>query len=149
VSMGTNDARHAWGMVQDVERVQGIELLCATQALDYRLQILDAAQKLATNVGVQGLRSKIRGTQPMAPSDAEALAADVKRLQADLKKLSTVSASPVAVRLMQHVRNAGVHFMAHDRLLSTELDLAISLIQSRALLRLVEQELKISLELQD
>jgi hypothetical protein len=50
---------------------------------------------------------------------------------------------------MQHVRAAGVHFMAHDRLLSTELDLAISLIQSRALLRLVEQELKITLELQD
>jgi histidine ammonia-lyase len=139
VSMGTNDGRHAWGMVQDLERVQAIELLCVTQALDYRLQILDAAQKLATNIGVQGVRSKIRLPSALSSTDAEALAADVKRLQTDLRKLSEVRASGTANAVLRHVRQQGISFMARDRLLSIDLELVQRIIQSRGLIRVMER----------
>jgi histidine ammonia-lyase len=149
VSMGTNDGRHAWQMVQDLEQVQAIELLCATQALEYRLQILDAAQKLATTLGVQGLRGKIRHSSTLNSDEAETFAADVKRLQADLRKLVDVKASLAARTVLQATREAGIAFMAHDRLLSPDMSAAIELIRARTILKSIENGLKIELALQD
>jgi histidine ammonia-lyase len=42
VSMGSISARHARAILGNVERVVGIELLCATQALDFRLAPADS-----------------------------------------------------------------------------------------------------------
>ena len=147
VSMGTNDARHALAMIEQVESVLALELMTALQALEYRMQVLDAAASLATNIGVQGLRSKIRNVSPVKPADTELLAADVKRLQADLRKLSTVKPSPVALRALGVVREAGLSFMARDRLLSPDIELAQKLIRKRTVLHAVEAILPESLSL--
>ncbi len=147
VSMGTNDARHALAMVEQLESVLALELMTALQALEYRMQILDAAASLATNIGVQGLRSKIRNVSPVKPADTELLAADVKRLQADLRKLSAVKPSPVALRALSVVREAGLSFMARDRLLSPDIELAQKLIRKRTVLHAVEAILPESLSL--
>ena len=147
VSMGTNDARHALAMVEQLESVLALELMTALQALEYRMQILDAAASLATNIGVQGLRSKIRNVSPVKPADTELLAADVKRLQADLRKLSSVKPSAVALRALNVVREAGLSFIARDRLLSTDIELAQKLIRKRTVLQAVEAILPESLSL--
>ena len=147
VSMGTNDARHALAMIEQLESVLALELMTALQALEYRIQVLDAAANLATNIGIQGLRSKIRNVSPVKPADSELLAADVKRLQADLRKLSTVKPSPVALRALSVVREAGLSFMARDRLLAPDIELAQKLIRKRAVLQAVEAMLPESLSL--
>ena len=147
VSMGTNDARHALAMVEQLEAVLALELMTALQALEYRMQVLDAAASLALNIGVQGLRSKIRNISPVKPADTELLAADVKRLQADLRKLSTVKPSPVALCALSVVREAGLSFMARDRLLSPDIELAQKLIRKRTVLQAVEAILPESLSL--
>lgn len=147
VSMGTNDARHALAMVEQLESVLALELMTALQALEYRMQILEAAASLATNIGIQGLRSKIRNVSPVKPADTELLAADVKRLQADLRKLSTVKPSPVALRALSVVREAGLSFMARDRLLAPDIELAQRLIRKRTVLQAVEAMLPESLSM--
>ena len=147
VSMGTNDARHALAMIEQLEAVLALELMTALQALEYRMQVLDAAASLALNIGVQGLRSKIRNISPVKPADTELLAADVKRLQADLRKLSTVKPSPVALCVLSVVREAGLSFMARDRLLSPDIELAQKLIRKRTVLQAVEAILPESLSL--
>jgi histidine ammonia-lyase len=60
VSMGATAARHARTVLQGVERIIGIELLVATQALDLRLTLLggDAAPRPGT--GVDEARRRIR-----------------------------------------------------------------------------------------
>jgi histidine ammonia-lyase len=145
VSMGTNDARHALAMIAQLESVLALELLTATQALDYRMQVLEAAASLSNNLGVQALRSKIRNVSPAKNAEAETLAADVKRLQADLRKLGEVKPSPVAQSALKCVRDAGLHFMARDRLLSPDIALAHMLVRSRAVIHAVEAILPDSL----
>ena len=147
VSMGTNDARHALAMIEQLESVLALELMTALQALEYRMQVLDAAASLATNIGIQGLRSKIRNVSPVKPDDTELLAADVKRLQADLRKLSTVKPSPVALRALSVAREAGLSFMTRDRLLAPDIELAQKLIRKRTILQVVEAMLPESLSL--
>jgi len=51
VSMGSISARHAAAIVRNVERVIAIELLCAAQALDFRLAALAAAGGIAPTPG--------------------------------------------------------------------------------------------------
>jgi histidine ammonia-lyase len=147
VSMGTNDARHAWMMLEQLETVLALELLTNTQALDYRQQVLEAAAGLATNIGVQGLRNKVRNVSPVKPAEAELLAADVKRLQADLRKLAEIKPGPVALRALQTVRDAGLRFMARDRLLTPDIELAQQLVRSRAVLLAIEPLLSAPLAL--
>ncbi len=147
VSMGTNDARHALAMMESLESVLALELLCATQALEYRMQVLDAAASLATNIGIQGLRSKIRNVSPVKPAETEGLAADIKRLQTDLRKLSTIKPSPVALRVLAVVREAGLSFMARDRLLSPDIELAQKIVRSRTVVQAAEAMLPEALSL--
>jgi histidine ammonia-lyase len=141
VSMGTNDGRHAWQMVQQLESVLALELLTVTQALEYRMQIIDAAAQLATNIGVQGIRSKIRHVSPVKPSDAESLAADVKRLQADLRQLAQIKPGAVAIDVLKAVREAGIGFIVRDRLLSPDIECAQHLVRNRSLVLAAEKRL--------
>ena len=149
VSMGTNEARHAYSMVRDLERVLSLELLTATQALEYRVQILDAANHLASNLGVQSLRSKVRNVSPATSEETETLAAEVKILQADLRKVGSVVPSTVATRVLALVRAKQIAFISRDRLLTPDLERIQALLQSRAVLKLVEGELGVDLELGD
>ena len=71
----------------------------------------------------------------------------MKRLQADLRKLSAVKPSPVALRALSVVREAGLSFMARDRLLSPDIELAQKLIRKRTVLHAVEAILPESLSL--
>ncbi len=146
VSMGTNDTRHLLEMLANTERVLALELLCNAQALDYRMQVLDAAYALASNLGIQALRSKLRNISPARPHEAEELAGDLKRLQEDLRGLNEVRPSAVSQQLLALVRTR-VSFLTEDRLLAPDLVAIQALVQERALLRLVEDQCDVSLDL--
>jgi len=146
VSMGTNDTRHLLEMLENTERVLALELLCNAQALDYRMQVLDAAYSLASNLGVQALRGKLRNISPARPHEAEELAGDVKRLQEDLRGLNEVRPSAVSLQVLAAVR-LRVSFLAQDRLLAPDLQAIQALVKERVLLNLVENQCDISLDL--
>ncbi len=71
VSMGATAARHARRVLEGVERILGIELLVATQALDLRLDGLGGDAAPAPGVGVAEARRRIRGV--VAHLDADRL----------------------------------------------------------------------------
>lgn len=147
VSMGTNDARHAWQMLEQLESVLALELLTNTQALEYRMQVLEAAATLATTIGVQGLRSKVRNAGSGSPAEAENLAADIKTLQSDLRKMADIKPGQTAQAVLSCVREAGIAFIARDRLLLPDLEKVQALFRSRKVLQAVERGLGASLAL--
>lgn len=144
VSMGTNEIRQVYEMTADLRRVLALELFTATQALEYRVQVLNAANAVASHMGT--LRAKIRNISPVRPEQTTALAADIKALQEDLKRLAQVHPSPISQRVLGAVRAAGIAFVARDRLLKPDLDRCEALLESRELVRLVEHELGVTLE---
>lgn len=138
VSMGTTEARHVLEMLGDLEKVLGLELLVGTQALEFRLQILGASYTLATSLGVQALRSKLRNLSQVSREESVTLAEDVKRLQADLKQLKDARpAAPIAA-VLKLVRERGIEFLAHDRLLTPDLEKAIALAESGEVVAVAE-----------
>jgi histidine ammonia-lyase len=139
--MGATEGRHVLEMLGDLEKVLALELLVGTQALEFRMQILAASYSLATNLGVQALRSKLRNLSQVTSDESVALAEDVKRLQADLKQLKDVRpAAPIRV-VLELVRSRGIEFLARDRLLSPDIARAIELVESGEVVRAVETAL--------
>ncbi len=69
VSMGATAARHARRVLEGVERILGIELLVATQALDLRLDALGGAAAPAPGAGVAEARRRIRAVVPHLDAD--------------------------------------------------------------------------------
>jgi histidine ammonia-lyase len=141
VSMGATEGRHVLEMLGDLEKVLALELLVGTQALEFRLQILAASYALATNLGVQALRSKLRNLSQVASDESVALAEDVKRLQADLKHLKDVRPAAAIRTVLDLVRSRGIEFMARDRLLSPDIARAIEMVESGEVVRAVETAL--------
>ncbi len=147
VSMGATEGRHVLEMLDDLERTLALELLVNTQALEFRLQILAASYTLATSLGVQALRSKLRNLSPVSPGDETmVLAEDVKRLQADLKHLKGISPAAPSRAVVELVRESGIAFLARDRNLGPDIEKAITLVQSGAVVARVETVLGGALE---
>jgi histidine ammonia-lyase len=141
VSMGATEGRHVLEMLGDLEKVLALELLVGTQALEFRLQILAASYSLATNLGVQALRSKLRNLSQVASDESVALAEDVKRLQVDLRHLKDVRPAAPIRAVLDLVRSRGIEFMARDRLLSPDIARAIEMVESGEVVRAVEAAL--------
>jgi histidine ammonia-lyase len=70
VSMGAISARHARTVLGHVERIVGIELLCAAQALDLRLRTFDGDPP-RPGAGVEEAHRRIRERVPTLEADRE------------------------------------------------------------------------------
>jgi histidine ammonia-lyase len=68
VSMGAISARHARTVLRHVEQIVAIELLCATQALDLRLERVEGARPGA---GVGAAHELVRSRIPRLEADRE------------------------------------------------------------------------------
>ena len=134
VSMGANDALHAYKQTADLGRVLAIELLVATQALEYRLQILDAARELAADPDPQRLRSRLRNLSPVTAAQTERLEQDIDQLRADLAELAQAKPGRAAQQVLDRVREAGIAFVDRDRLLGPDMRIAEALVESGELL---------------
>ncbi|MCB1635311.1 MAG: aromatic amino acid lyase, partial [Xanthomonadales bacterium] len=134
VSMGANEALHAYRQTADLGRVLALELLVACQALEYRLQILGAAAELATASDPAGLSRRLRNLSPVGDDQRAALQADIDQLRADLASLAQARPGAAAADVLARVRAAGVAFMDRDRLLGPDLQRMEALVESGALL---------------
>jgi histidine ammonia-lyase len=68
VSMGSIAARHAMAVLEHSERIVAIELICATQGLDLRL---DLVPDTAPGVGVAEARARVRAVVDRLEGDRE------------------------------------------------------------------------------
>lgn len=134
VSMGANDALHAYRQTADLGRVLALELMVAGQALEYRLQILNAAAELAADPDPAVLVSRLRNLSPVGADQQARLQADIDRLRVDLRALAQARPGPAASAVLAAIRAAGVAFVDRDRLLGPDLQRMEALVESGALL---------------
>jgi histidine ammonia-lyase len=121
VSMGANEGLHAYRQSADLGRVLALELLVAAQALEYRLQILQAAAELAADPDPTRLRARLRNLSPVGNDQRELLEADIERLRADLAALQHARPGSAVAKALATIRAAGVEFVDRDRLLGPDL----------------------------
>jgi histidine ammonia-lyase len=77
VSMGMTGALKLRGIVDNVERIAAIELMCAAQAIEFRRPLRSSPQLERVHEGVRGIVPRLEQDRSLAP-DIEALAAAVK-----------------------------------------------------------------------
>ncbi len=111
VSMSANAARHAHEIIWNTERIVAIEMLCAAQALDYRLAGVD-----------QGQPAKAKGqsespTPTLAPADP---------LPGSRPRLGRGTHAAHKV-----LRTSGITHVAQDRVLTPDIERVARLIHSR------------------
>ena len=126
VSMGANEARHVLAMADDLGKVLGLELYTAAQALDLRMDMINAARELARQGDATALASKIHG-EPRDSEDVPAFLAEVESLRAELAGPdafhpgTAVAAAHAAIR-------ARIPFLERDRALDRDVAAAVQLV---------------------
>ncbi|MEO6169582.1 MAG: aromatic amino acid ammonia-lyase, partial [Lysobacter sp.] len=126
VSMGANEARHVLAMADDLGKVLGLELYTAAQALDLRMDMINAARELARQGDATALASKIHG-EPRDSEEVPAFLAEVESLRAELAGPdafhpgTAVAAAHAAIR-------ARIPFLERDRALDRDVATAVQLV---------------------
>jgi histidine ammonia-lyase len=133
VSMGANEARHVLDMTDDLARVLGLELYTAAQALDFRRDMINAAQALAARSDAASLARKVNG----GPTDNGAASAtfldEVEGLRSELAA-APAFAPGAAVEAAWRVIRDRIPFMARDRAMDGDVAMATRLVEEGALL---------------
>ena len=132
VSMGTNEARHVLSMVDDLGKVLGLELYTAAQALDLRLDMINAARDLARRSDAVGFARKIRGVDEDSPLHATFLA-EVEALRGELAAAEAFHPGR-AVGLAHAEIRRRIAFLDRDRALDGEVAAAVQLVADGSLL---------------
>ena len=126
VSMGANEARHVLAMADDLGKVLGLELYTAAQALDLRLDMINAARELARQGDVSALAVKIND-RPRDGDDRTPFIAEIEGLRAELAGADAfhpghaVAAAHAAIR-------ARIPFLERDRALDRDVATAVQLV---------------------
>lgn len=114
VSMGANEARHVLAMTDDLGKVLALELLTAAQALDLRMDMLNAARTLARQGDAEAFAAKVRGA-PDARVDARGVfATETEALQAELAAAPAFQPGRAVAHAHALIRER-IPFMPHDR----------------------------------
>ncbi|MGJ4728800.1 HAL/PAL/TAL family ammonia-lyase [Luteimonas sp. SDU101] len=132
VSMGTNEARHVLSMADDLGKVLGLELYTAAQALDLRLDMINAARDLARRSDAVGFARKIRGVDDDSPLHAGFLA-EVEALRAELAAAGAFHPGAAVARAHAEIRRR-IAFLDRDRALDGEVAAAVQLVADGSLL---------------
>ena len=130
VSMGANEARHVLDMTADLGRVVGLELLVAAQALDYRLDMLNAARRVAARGDWHALAGKVAN----APrSDDAQFAAFEREAKALTKQLAGAAEfrPGTAVRAAHARLRESIEFLRRDRPMDADVAAACELVRTR------------------
>ncbi len=133
VSMGANEARHVLDMLPDLERVLGLEIYTAAQALDFRRDMINAARELARTADAEALAEKINGApRADAPARAEFLA-EVEALRAELAQAQEYRPGRAVAAALARLRQ-DIAFMNQDRAMDGEVETAVALVSNGELL---------------
>lgn len=110
VSMGANEARHVLDMTSDLAKVLGLEMLVAAQAVDLRVEMLEAARALAAEVDAGAFAE--HALPGGAATDADFLM-EVEGLRRALADHAPFAPSPTLAAVLSHFR-AKVPYLRRD-----------------------------------
>ncbi|QYR52284.1 HAL/PAL/TAL family ammonia-lyase [Lysobacter soyae] len=113
VSMGANEARHVLDMTSDLAKVLGLEMLVAAQAVDLRVEMLEAARALAAEVDANAFAK--HALQGGAATD-DVFLSEVDGLRKALAAHAPFAPSPALARVLADFR-AEVPYLRRDRAL--------------------------------
>ena len=131
VSMGANEGRHVLAMADDLGKVLALELYTAAQALDFRQQMLGAAQQLARTGHPGVLRQKV--CNAVAAADAATLGAELEALRVQLAQAAEFAPGPVVAAAHARLRK-DIPFMPRDRAMDRDIARAVDLVERGELL---------------
>ena len=138
VSMGANEARHVLAMTRDLGKVLALELYTAAQALDLRMDMINAARELSRRSDAAAFAMKVQGGPHAHATAGEIFHAEVEGLRAELAKADefhpgrAVAAAHAAIR-------AEIPFLDRDRAMDGEVAMAVGLVESGKLLDAIRQ----------
>jgi histidine ammonia-lyase len=132
VSMGTNEARHVLSMADDLGKVLALELYTAAQALDLRLDMINAARDLARRADAAALARKVHGVGEADPRQP-ALMAEVEALRAELAQAEAFHPGTLVAAAHAAIRER-IPFLDRDRALDGEVATAVQLVADGSLL---------------
>jgi len=133
VSMGANEARHVLAMADDLGKVLALELYTAAQALDLRLDMINAARKLASGTDAETFASRIVGGSTHDASDRASFLAEVDGLRRELAENAPVHAGAAVAAAHAAIRRS-IAFLARDRALDGEVAAIVRLVEEGAIL---------------
>ena len=133
VSMGANEARHVLAMTADLAKVIGLELATAAQALDFRRDMLHAAQHLARSVDAKSFSAKVAGAPVDASSDRTQFLDEVDGLRRELGVDEGFHPGRIVAVAHAEVRRH-LAFMGRDRALDGDVAAAVRMVESGAVL---------------
>jgi histidine ammonia-lyase len=126
VSMGANEGRHVLAMADDLGKVLALELYTAAQALDYRREMLGAAQQLARTGHPGVLRSKVCNV--VADADSATLDAELEALRVQLAEAAEFGPGPVVAAAHARLRK-DIAYMPRDRAMDRDIARAVDLVE--------------------
>jgi histidine ammonia-lyase len=129
VSMGANEGRHVLSMAADLGKVLALELHVAAQALDYRREMLAAAQQLARTGHPGVLRGKVAGAAAVTGEESKTLDAEVEALRVQLAAAGDFAPGPLVAAAHARLRQ-DIAFMPADRALDGDVARAVALVES-------------------
>ena len=134
VSMGANEARHVLAMVDDLGKVLGLELYTAAQALDLRLDMINAARALARSGDASALLAKVHGGPRDPGSELQAvLQREVEGLRAELADAPEFRPGRAVAAAHAAIRER-IPYMERDRAMDGDVAAAVQLVVDGAVL---------------
>jgi len=132
VSMGTNEARHVLSMVDDLGKVLALELYTGAQALDFRLDMINAARDLARRSDAAAFSRKIRGADEGSPLRGGFLD-EVEALRRELAAADAFHPGGAVALAHAEIRRR-IAFLDRDRALDGEVAAAVAMVADGSLL---------------
>ena len=132
VSMGANEARHVFDMTDDLARVLGLEIHTAAQALDFRQDMIHAAQELARRSDAATFARKVNCTF-VTDDEARTFLAEVEGLRAELADAPAFGPGRAVAAAWRALRER-IPFMARDRAMDGDVAAAVQLVEDGVLL---------------
>ncbi|MEO8366626.1 MAG: aromatic amino acid lyase [Pseudoxanthomonas sp.] len=138
VSMGANEARQVLAMTRDLSKVLALELYTAAQALDLRMDMINAARDLSRRTDAASFAVKVQGGPHGDAAASEVFYSEVEGLRAELAKADEFHPGR-AVAAAHAVIRAEIPFLDRDRAMDGEVSTAVSLVESGRLLDAIRQ----------
>jgi len=133
VSMGANEARHVLAMADDLGKVLGLELYTAAQALDLRLDMINAARALSAHGDAQALAAKVHGWPLPGSGEHDGFLAEIEGLRVELAAAAEFRPGRAVAAAHAAIRNR-ISFLPRDRALDRDVAAAVGMVDDGSVL---------------
>jgi len=139
--MGANEARHVLAMTDDLGKVLALELYTAAQALDLRLDMIDAARRLAAASDAEAFAAKIQNAPAREAGDRAAFLGEVDGLRRELAEAGPLRAGDAVAAAHGQIRKS-IRFLDRDRALDAEVATVVRIVADDSILSAARAALK-------